>query len=136
MRVVLGTHHLIAAGGSDTYLVTVAEHLQRLGHEVTIHALEQGEMADRARGRGLPVAAGERELPEACEAVLSQDAVTAYELAERYPQATDYVTKMIVFIKKVLKEGYAYERSGSVYFDVVKYHAAHTYGKLFEVDFG
>jgi hypothetical protein len=85
MRVVLGTHHLIALSGADTYLVTVAEQLQRLGHEVTIHALEQGEMTDRTREHGLHVAAGERELPETCEAVLVQDSVTAYRLAERYP---------------------------------------------------
>jgi hypothetical protein len=87
MRVVLGTHHLIAPAGADTYLVTVAEQLQRLGHEVVIHALEQGELADRARERGLAVAAVERELPEDCDAVMCQDRVSAYELAARYPGA-------------------------------------------------
>jgi hypothetical protein len=87
MRVVLGTHHLIAPAGADTYLVTVAHQLQRLGHEVVIHALEQGELADRAREQGLPVAAVERELPAECDAVLCQDRVTAYDLAARYPAA-------------------------------------------------
>src|SRR5687767_4923867 len=87
MRLVLGTHHLIAQAGSDTYLVTVAEQLLRLGHDVTVHALEQGPMTDRARERGLTVAGGERELPDAPDAVLAQDQVTALQLAERYPAA-------------------------------------------------
>jgi hypothetical protein len=87
MRVVLGTHHLIALSGADTYLVTVAAQLQRLGHEVTIHALEQGEMAQRTRAQGLHVAAGPAELPAEADAVLAQDAVTAYELADRLPHA-------------------------------------------------
>jgi hypothetical protein len=85
MRLVLGTHHLIAQAGADTYLVTVAESLLALGHDVTIHALEQGPMADRARESGLPVAGGERELPEDPDAVVAQDQVTALQLAERYP---------------------------------------------------
>jgi hypothetical protein len=86
MELVLGTHHLIGFGGSDTYLLTVAGELQALGHEVTIHALEQGETADLARARGIRVARGERELPERCDAVLVQDGVTAFALADRYPQ--------------------------------------------------
>jgi hypothetical protein len=87
MRVVLGTHHLIARAGADTYLVTVAEHLVRLGHDVTIHALEQGPMADDARVRGLDVAAGEHELPGETDAVVVQDQVSALDLAARYPSA-------------------------------------------------
>ncbi|MDX6696702.1 MAG: hypothetical protein QOE65_99 [Solirubrobacteraceae bacterium] len=87
MRVVLGTHHLIAQAGADTYLVTVAEQLLALGHDVTIHALEQGPMADRARAGGLPVAAGESQLPDAVDAVVAQDEVTALQLADRYPTA-------------------------------------------------
>jgi len=87
MQIVLGTHHLIAFAGADTYLVTVAEQLQRLGHEVVVHALEQGEMAERARSRGLDVPEDERGLPPRCDAVLAQDSVTAYALAERYPQS-------------------------------------------------
>lgn len=88
VHVVLGTHHLIAAAGSDTYLMTVAEQLQRLSHEVTIYALDQGEMADLARRKGLHVTVREPDLPEAPDAVLSQDTVTAYQLAEQYPHVT------------------------------------------------
>ncbi|MGI8512157.1 MAG: hypothetical protein ACR2NH_05955 [Solirubrobacteraceae bacterium] len=87
MELVLGTHHLLAFGGADTYLMTIAEQLTRLGHGVTIHALEQGETADVARSRGLVVARSRRELPEAADGLIAQDAVTAYELADRYPAA-------------------------------------------------
>jgi len=87
MEIVIGTHHLISFAGMDTYLVTVAEGLQKLGHGVTVHALEQGEMAEVARERGLVVPHDAAELPESCDVTFPQDAITAYELAERYPGA-------------------------------------------------
>jgi hypothetical protein len=87
MEIVFGAHHLIAPGGADTYLLTVTEQLERLGHRVTIHALEQGELADWARARGFNVAAGERDLPERADALLSHDGATAPLLAQRYPEA-------------------------------------------------
>ena len=59
MRVVLATHSFRNVAGSETYLLTVAEHLQRLGHEVTIHAVETGAMSDLAVARGIPVAGSE-----------------------------------------------------------------------------
>lgn len=74
-------------GGAETYLLTVAEHLGRLGHEVTIHTRRTGELSSIARDRGLRVVSSERELPDACEAVLVQDAASAYTLAARYPDA-------------------------------------------------
>ena len=52
MQILLSTHQLSWIGGADTYLVTVSEQLQRLGHEVTLYALETGEMAEVARRRG------------------------------------------------------------------------------------
>ena len=85
MRLVLGTSHFTLPGGSETYLLTAAEELQRLGHELTIFAFETGDMAELARARGVRVAAGPGELPEHCDALLVQDGPVAYELAARYP---------------------------------------------------
>ncbi len=85
MRIVLATHSFAQIGGSETYLLTAAEHLQRLGHAVTIHAVETGPVAELAGARGIPVAASEDELPAACDVVLAQDAGMAYALAERFP---------------------------------------------------
>lgn len=57
------------------------------------------------------------------------------EKAERYPQATAYIDQMVGFIKRIIANGFAYERDGSVYFDVQKYHQAHRYGRLLKIDF-
>jgi hypothetical protein len=88
MELVLGTQELIGFGGAETYLTTVAEQLQALGHSVHVHAADQGEMAEQARRRGVRVVSADHELPPQCDAVLAQDAVAAYELADRYPGAS------------------------------------------------
>ena len=38
------------------------------------------------------------------------------------PTATGHIVEQIVMIEKIIKEGYAYEANGSVYFDVEKYN--------------
>jgi len=85
MELVLATHGLAGIGGSETYLWAVAEQLQRLGHGVTVHAATGGAMSEFMAGRGVPVAIGERGLPEVCDAILVQDAGMAYALADRWP---------------------------------------------------
>ncbi len=46
------------------------------------------------------------------------------------PTATGHIIEQITMIQKIIAEGYAYEVNGSVYFDVKKYAANYTYGKL------
>lgn len=46
------------------------------------------------------------------------------------PTATGHIIEQIQIIEKIISEGYAYEKNGSVYFDVVKFNEDHTYGKL------
>ncbi|MCF8366808.1 MAG: cysteine--tRNA ligase [Bacteroidales bacterium] len=46
------------------------------------------------------------------------------------PHASGHIIEQIEMIKKILDAGYAYEKNGSVYFDVVKYDKDHHYGKL------
>lgn len=46
------------------------------------------------------------------------------------PRASGHIIEQIELIKKILDNGFAYEKNGSVYFDVVKYNAKHNYGKL------
>ena len=86
MEIVLATHTLDGVGGSETYLLTVAEQLQQLGHSVTAHAHTGGTMSEFMAGRGVPVTIGERGLPDACDALLVQDAGMAYALAQRWPE--------------------------------------------------
>jgi hypothetical protein len=84
LDVVLGTNQLTSINGAETYLTTVADQLQRFGHRVTVFGLELGQMAEFAAGRGLRVTDREAELPESCDAVLVNDAVSALTLAEHY----------------------------------------------------
>ncbi len=56
------------------------------------------------------------------------------EQAESYPKATEYVPQMIALIERILEAGFAYEREGSVYFDVRRYNDSHGYGALQKID--
>jgi glycosyltransferase involved in cell wall biosynthesis len=85
VEIVIGTYHL-GLGGSESYTLAVAEQLQRLGHDLTIFGVQPGPAADVARARGLEVRLTEDELPERCDVLFAQDAVTSYQLVERYPR--------------------------------------------------
>ncbi|PHR24666.1 MAG: cysteine--tRNA ligase [Desulfotalea sp.] len=51
--------------------------------------------------------------------------------AKGYPKASEYVDLMIEIAHKLLHKGYAYEKHGSIYFDISKFKK---YGKLSGVD--
>ena len=46
------------------------------------------------------------------------------------PTATGHIIEQIEIIKSIINKGYAYEKNGSVYFDVIAFNASHDYGKL------
>lgn len=46
------------------------------------------------------------------------------------PTATGHIFEQIAIVENLIAEGYAYEKNGSVYFDVVKFNKDHAYGKL------
>lgn len=46
------------------------------------------------------------------------------------PTATGHLIEQIEFIKKIIDNGFAYEKDGSVYFNVRKYNDTHQYGEL------
>jgi len=46
------------------------------------------------------------------------------------PTATGHIIEQIEIIKSIIDKGYAYEKNGSVYFDVIAFNASHDYGKL------
>jgi cysteinyl-tRNA synthetase len=46
------------------------------------------------------------------------------------PTATGHITEQITMIQTIIEKGFAYEKNGSVYFDVVKYAASYPYGTL------
>jgi hypothetical protein len=83
VRLILANNHL-GLGGSESYLLTVAEQLDRLGHEVGVYAAEIGRGAEVARERGLTLL-GEAELSDRYDAALVQDAAVAFHIADRCP---------------------------------------------------
>lgn len=76
MEILLGTQAL----EPRSYLATVFEHLERLGHEVYVFAGEPGVIAEELRVVGV-----ERGLPLAPAAIYTQDAYAALLLADLYP---------------------------------------------------
>ncbi|MDT0689456.1 cysteine--tRNA ligase [Salegentibacter sp. F188] len=46
------------------------------------------------------------------------------------PTATGHIVEQIEIIKTIIKNGFAYEANGSVYFDVIKFNQENNYGKL------
>ena len=46
------------------------------------------------------------------------------------PRASGHIIEQQVMVEQILKNGFAYETNGSVYFDVEKYNRQHNYGKL------
>lgn len=46
------------------------------------------------------------------------------------PQASGHIIEQIQLVEKILKNGFAYESQGSVYFDVEKYNKSYKYGIL------
>lgn len=84
MKLVLAANSL-GIGGSESYLLTVAEHLDRLGHQAVIYSPEPGRGAGIARERGLTVV-DEADLPTDCDVALVQDSGVSLELASRCPR--------------------------------------------------
>jgi cysteinyl-tRNA synthetase len=46
------------------------------------------------------------------------------------PTATGHIVEQIEIIKTIINNGYAYEKNGSIYFNVIKFNKDHQYGKL------
>lgn len=82
MRFVIGIHSLAGTGGTESYVTTVGDHLQRSGHDVWVYAAEDGRTGDAARALGLRVTTDRRALPEEIDVALVNDSVVALELLD------------------------------------------------------
>jgi hypothetical protein len=83
MKILLATNHL-GLGGSESYLLTVAEQLDRLGHETALYSHETAGGAEIAEARGIALVdrAG---VDAGFDAALVQDAGMSYEVADLCP---------------------------------------------------
>ena len=79
MRVLIAARALDAPGGSETYALTVAEHIAYLGHPVTLAGRSLGATAEAAREQGFDVVGEFASLDEAPDAVLVQDRAWAID---------------------------------------------------------
>jgi hypothetical protein len=87
MRVLVSYLRLKHPGGTEVYALTVAEQLERLGHEATLVTWLEGAMSERARARGLRVIAPDAVKPGTAEVVVASDAATMLSLAGCVPTA-------------------------------------------------
>lgn len=55
--------------------------------------------------------------------------------ADSLPKATEYIPQMIALAEGLVSSGFAYQRDGSVYFDIAAYRKKYTYGQLLHIDF-
>jgi len=81
VRTLLSYESFAGFAGTETYILTVARELERLGHEVAIYTPNPGPIAEVAREQGLRVV-GRTELPDDCDAIFANDAATCYELTQ------------------------------------------------------
>jgi hypothetical protein len=86
MKLLLATNRL-GLGGSESYLLTVGEQFDRLGHEVTVYSPEGGAGEALARERDLALAGEADSIAADYDAAVIQDAAVAHEIAERCPEA-------------------------------------------------
>jgi hypothetical protein len=87
VRFVIATRRLNAPGGAETFVLTLAEALAQLGHDVALFSTELGLVAEEARRRALIVTSDLGQLPRAIDATISLDRAHAVDMAVHYPQA-------------------------------------------------
>ncbi|MFY9487792.1 MAG: hypothetical protein WAP35_03725 [Solirubrobacterales bacterium] len=85
MKIIFGIHSLAGFGGTETYVATVGDYLQRAGHDVWIYALEDGDAAKRAHDLGLRTVTDKAPLPDRIDVALVQDYPASAELLARCP---------------------------------------------------
>lgn len=85
MRIVFAIQSLGGFGGTESYVATVGDHLQRAGHDVWIYAVENGRFGEFAKSLGLRVCSTVEDLPDRIDAVLAQDAPASIEMLAARP---------------------------------------------------
>ncbi|MBJ7355514.1 MAG: hypothetical protein JHC98_11880 [Thermoleophilaceae bacterium] len=85
MRIVHATHSLDGSTGVQSYLLTVADEMQRTGHEVWLFSTELGSAAEYGEALGLRVLGDSAELPDDLDFAVVHSGVASHELAAGKP---------------------------------------------------
>jgi hypothetical protein len=85
MRVVVATERLAEWGGTETYVLTIADHLQQLGHDVWIVTARSGRPVAWATTRGLRVLPAVEPLPPGLDLVVANTTPLSLDLAAAEP---------------------------------------------------
>src|SRR5690242_10813025 len=98
MRIVHATQSLAGSTGVETYLLTVADAMQRIGHDIFLYGEALGESADHAEALGLRVTDKVENLPEDIDVAIAHDAVAAADLFAGRPDVPQvFVAHGVVF---------------------------------------
>jgi hypothetical protein len=82
MRIVVAMRMPSAGGGVRSYVDTIAEQIQRCGHDLTVFSRDDGDWRDHFDQRGVRSATRRADLPREVDVVLAQDQPSSYEMAE------------------------------------------------------
>jgi hypothetical protein len=84
VKLLLATRQLVGPGGAESYLVTLAEGLRRLGHDVTFTATAVGQASGGASAAGFAAIPAATALEPAPHAIVVQDRALSLRLAQRH----------------------------------------------------
>ncbi|MFH1222255.1 MAG: cysteine--tRNA ligase [Candidatus Micrarchaeota archaeon] len=116
-------------GHARTYVAfdVLKRYLKAAGYEV-LHIQNITDVDDKIINRCKQSGAQPKQLTESnhTEALVMFDKLNI-QRATVYPKVTEHIPEIIEFIKKIIKNGYAYETATGVYFDVSKFA---NYGRL------
>lgn len=86
MRLAVTIHSLEGLGGTETYVATIGDQLQRNGHQVWVYARGRGAGSELAESFGLRVVSDVHELPGDLDAAIPQDAPAALDVFAAFPE--------------------------------------------------
>lgn len=121
MRIAITHHSLKGLGGTETYVSTIGDVLQRDGHDVWLYAPELGKGSQLAEEFGLRVVTRTDQLPDELDVAIPQDAPSALDLLATRPE----VPQIFVSHTELFDVGLPPQVEGALKAVVTLYDRAH-----------
>ena len=113
------------------YTVRHVQNITDVGHLTDDGDQGEDKVEKRARELGLePMELVEDQI----ERYFEDTQALNIERQDIVPRATGHINEMIEYVQKIIDNGYAYEVSGNIYFDVEKFAEDYPYGKMANKD--